>query len=181
MDSQITLGFTVAVWLALSLWALWHLYCWTILPNPTSKGMANELIRITQSLPIAIDASICDCGSGLGILVARLRAAGYTRAYGIEGSTLIWAISCLLAPWTRLPTRCLKWGRWQDLYKSADVLTFYISPKAMEYASWELQRVKKPLWVITHTFKLPGFEPNQVHWYRGLYVLPIYIYYIKPT
>ena len=162
-------------------WMLWQLYYWSILPNPSSKGVRSALIAALTQLPVGKECPVCECGAGIGLLVADLHAAGFRNSFGVEGSWIVWSSSRLLALWWRLPKVHLKWGWWQEHYQAAQLLIFYLSQQAMREAARELRGARRSYWVVSHTFMLPGFEPYKVYWYQGLYRVPIYIYYIQPA
>jgi hypothetical protein len=180
-ETQFSLVFCMIGFVLFCIWLLWHIYHWTILPNPTPKGLRRQLVRVLSQLSVPEEAVICDCGSGLGLLVAHLQKSGFKNTFGAEGSRIVWALSNVILLIRRLPLSYSIHKPWQKVYLEADVLFFYISPRAMSEAVILLNSSNFSGIIITHTFALTGFKPQVVYWYEGMYRIPIYIYQLSKS
>jgi hypothetical protein len=133
-------------------------------PVPTSRRVRSEIEAL---LPSEVEGHVYELGCGWGGLLARLRRYG---AVGVELSPLPALISAFRGPVI-----------WRDLFevelRDAELVVCYLYRGGMERLAKKLEReLPEGAVVITHTFALPGWEPEEVRIATDLYRTPVYRY-----
>lgn len=172
----------VILFLVMSTWALWHLWRWSIFPNPSSFNVLQKVQELLQSVNPTKKGRLIDCGSGLGVSLYFWKKQGYGDVIGFEGSCLIsflaklWLFMCGMVP------SMVQRGDWLNRWRpqSGDTLFFYVSPRVMRQAGEFFKNYEGSLdvWIISHTFALPNYFPVKTTLSYGLYTTPIYLYHI---
>jgi hypothetical protein len=137
-------------------------------PVPTSRRVLREIEAL---LPSRVEGLTYELGCGWGGLLARLRRFG---AIGVELSPLPVLVSSFRGRVVR-----------QDLFevelREAGLVVCYLYRGGMERLARKLEReLPEGAIVITHTFALPGWEPEEVRIATDLYRTPVYRYHHVP-
>lgn len=148
-------------------------------PTPTSPKV---LARLVVALPSLGPGTIYELGSGWGGVAVRL-ARHYPDhpVVAIEASPL----PCFVAAarrWLFGPKNLyVRFGSfWNQPLHDAVAVLAYLQTGTMEKLRPKLEAELKPgTTVITHTFRVPGWEPFMVYDTSDLYGTPIYLYEIE--
>ena len=147
-----------------------------ISPMPsTSKVMT----AVEQALPKEIKGKVYELGCGFGALavrIASLHPEGQVHAY--EVSPIPWLVTFLRQKLYKQPNMTL---HWDDFFRidlgDATVVFCYLFPGAMERLQKKFEKELKPgTLVISNTFAIPGWEPEQVIKVPDLYRTKVYVY-----
>lgn len=138
---------------------------------PSSSRVIKNMISLAKIMPGEI---VFDLGSGDGrILIAAAKAGAMAQG---------WEIHPLLIGLTRLKVWWLKLGEkvkvvcgnfWQIDWQEADVIMVYLIPHRMsEFKEKLLREVRPGTRVVSHAFKVPGWEPEAQLGQVRLYIVP---------
>jgi hypothetical protein len=153
---------------------------WTTLrvgisPMPSSGQARRAMLAAAAGAP---QGTIVDLGSGWGTLaIACARAWPERTVIGYELSWLPWLVSMLFKHLLRLPNLEL---RREDFFhadlRHAAVLLCYLFPRGMQELAHKLRSEAAHPLVISNTFALPSFEPDEVVQLHDLYRTRIFLY-----
>ena len=155
---------------------------WTTLragisPLPSSRKATRAILDL---IPESTGQCMVELGSGWGGLARALacrRPEADIVAY--ELSFLPWLWSMGIARLTR--QQRVEFVR-NDFFDTelgeADVVLCYLFPGAMERLSERLNELKVGSVVISNTFRLPGWEPDEIIELDDLYRTPVYRYVV---
>lgn len=164
--------FFLAGMFSIVLWSWWN----GISPMPTSPKAKRCLLSV---LPQKIEGNVVELGSGWGTLLFPLaRKYPHCRVSGYETSPLpfFWTKSLfLLKP---SPNLFLYRKDFFDISLEDNALIVcYLYPGAMRRLKDKFEKELKPgTWVISNTFAIPGWQPQQVAEINDLYFTKIYVY-----
>ena len=146
---------------------------------PTGLRVQRTILKVlTES---KVDGIICELGSGWGTLALGIaRAYPDCRVVGFENSPVPFWVSQVLC--RIMPTPNMKVER-RDFYdiplRDVDLVICYLYSGAMERLREKFEvELESGTSVISHTFAIPGWEPEQVIAVRDLYRTKIYVYRI---
>lgn len=146
------------VWLAPLglLLLLYPLNTWRDAPLfPTPDSALDGLSRL---VPLPLQASVLDAGSGLGAgLVALRRSYPEARLHGLEWSWPLVAASRLRCPWARIDRADI----WAADWSAHDLVYLFQRPESMARA-WDKVCRELPAgrWLVSLEFRVPDVEPE---------------------
>lgn len=146
-----------------------------ISPTPTSPKVIKKLRRLWPEL---VSGEIHELGSGWGNLLPVLRNQyPHHLIIAHERSPVPRFCSIMLS--YILKTRAIISNT--DLFSSdlskASLVICYLYPEAMSILSKQFKTIlPKQCWIISHTFRLPGWTPVKTLQAGDLYRTPIYLY-----
>lgn len=147
-----------------------------ISPMPSSRKACKA---IASAIPTNTHGQIIDLGSGWGNVVFSL-AQSFPQAEikGIELSPIPWAVSRLGAFFSGSSNLEIKRGNFRDVkLDNAEVVVCYLFPDGMTYLKTKFENELKPEAVIvSNTFRLAGWEPEEVITLNDIHQTPIYRY-----
>jgi methylase of polypeptide subunit release factors len=153
---------------------------WTTLwvgisPMPSSGQACRAMLAAAARSP---QGTIVDVGSGWGTLAIRCARAWPERAViGYELSWVPWLVSMLFKHLLQLHNLEL---RRQDFLQAdlgrADLLLCYLFPRGMQDLAHKLRGEGMHPLVVSNTFALPSFEPDELIQLPDLYRTRIYVY-----
>lgn len=137
---------------------------------PTRKKDTDKAIDLLKPHDVFVDL-----GSGDGRLV-RAAAAKGNRAYGIELSPIIAAISWFVIRPVHRRAKIIVGNYWhKQLPDDTTVVFVFLASSYMQklrgHLEKEARRLKRPLRLISYGFELPGYEP--IHQDKALLVYEI--------
>jgi hypothetical protein len=155
---------------------VWGTYKYGISPMPTSKKVKEALFN---TLPKQVDGAIYELGAGWGSLAFPL-ADKYPNHHVI-------AYEAALIPYLFCHIRLLFFSRpnleiyrsdfFQESLKGAGLIVCYLYPDAMRKLQKKFKDELQPgTWIVSHTFALPHWSPENVVKVNDLYQTPIYFY-----
>jgi len=147
-----------------------------ISPMPTTPKVARAL---QSMLPTLDTGPIVELGSGWGHLALRLaRHYPELEVIGYETSPVPYYYSCLLGFITgQKNLRFIRKDFFNVPLDKARLVVCYLYPAAMEKLKNKLENeAQKGLFVLTHTFSLPGWQPVKTSSVDDLYSTKIYLY-----
>lgn len=155
---------------------------WTIRngisPMPTSSKVKKSLFG---KLPNPVEGTVYELGSGWGTLLMPLgKIYASNSVVGIESSPVPYWVSKIWLSLAREPNVKVKRRDFfsEDLSEGGLVVC-YLYPGAMPRLQAKLEKELKPgTWVISHTFAIPGWKPEETHFVDDLYHTKIYIYVV---
>lgn len=173
-----TLAFLVdGIFLAFAVGALVFYVCmifgfWGGAPFvPSSHKVVRDMIALAR---IQEDENVYDLGSGDGrILIAAARAGGLARGWEIH-PMLVW-LTRLKAWWCGVGERVRVEPKsyWPVNLKNANVIMVYLITSRMQELKEKLMREVRPgTRIVSHDFKVPGWEPYAVQGNVRLYLVP---------
>lgn len=141
---------------------------------PSSPRVVKDMVSLARIKPGEI---VFDLGSGDGrILIAAAQAGALAQG---------WEIHPLLVGLTRLKVWWLKLGQrvevdygnfWQADLKEADVIMVYlITHRMLELKEKLIREAKQGARVVSHAFKVPGWEPESQLGEARLYLVPRFV------
>ncbi|MEE2755230.1 MAG: class I SAM-dependent methyltransferase [Myxococcota bacterium] len=152
-----------------------------ISPMPSSARVIRKVCSLSTELS---PESIYELGSGWGGLAMALAKKNSTSTVtGYELSTLPWLVSKVRnrlygAENLTLIRKDFMAANLTD----ADLIICYLYPEAMTKLAHHLKtQLTGEIKVITHTFRLPGFQPKTTETLADLYRTPIYLYELKAS
>lgn len=175
-SSLLPLLFIIGVPLCLSIsivvWAIKN----GIGPMPTSPKQKRCLLAF---LPTDVSGNVLDLGSGWGTLAISLaRKLPACRVFGYESSPVPYFVSRVFQFFLRYPN--LRFFR-KDILDAplveVSLIVCYLYPAAMKRLKVKLERELRPgAVVITNTFAIPGWSPQNVTVTNDIYRSKIYLY-----
>lgn len=148
-----------------------------ISPMPSSPQAIREILALIPSyLP---SGTIYELGSGWGTLAIPLaRRLPNQEVCGLESSWIPFAISSVLGKISSLPNlqfHCKDF--FSHSLADASLVVCYLYPGAMKRLKGKFEKeLKSGVWVISHTFAVPGWEPYAVRELNDIYRTRIYLY-----
>lgn len=138
---------------------------------PSSARVVKDMISLAKIMPGEI---VFDLGSGDGrILIAAAQAGAMAQG---------WEIHPLLVGLTQLKVWWLKLGEkvkvcrnnfWKADWSNAKVIMVYLIPHRMsEFKDKLLREVRPGTRIVSHAFKVPGWEPEAQLGQVRLYIVP---------
>lgn len=161
---------------------LWRTWRNETPPMPTSPRVADALLGSIGHLPAG--STIYELGSGWGTLARPLaRRFPHCRVMAIENSPLPIMVSRLVNRLHPCPNLSHRRADFYDLsLEPADMIVCYLCTGAMRRLREKFNRELRPgSRVITHTFSVPGWIPEQTIRAGDLYRTPIYHYHQPAT
>lgn len=166
-----------SIFLALAVGALVFYICmvfgfWRGAPFvPSSHKVVRDMITLAQ---IQKGERVYDLGSGDGrILIAAARVGAVARGWEIH-PMLVW-LTRLKAWWNGVGARVRVEAKsyWSADWKDADVIMVYLITSRMREFKNKLTLETQPgTRVVSHEFKIPGWEPVAVKGNVWLYIVP---------
>lgn len=150
-----------------------------ISPMPTSPKVKRRLLEI---LPQQVRGPVFELGSGWGSLALSLaRHYPLLPVTGYETSPLPFYVSRLRAWMAQLPgLRLCRADFFAQPLGEAALVVCYLYPGAMLKLKSKFQHELQPgTWVISHTFAIPGWQPQAVYEVEDLYRTKIYVYLVS--
>lgn len=147
-----------------------------ISPMPTTPSAKHTLF---SALPKLEKGTIYELGAGWGTLAIPLaKHFPQCSVVGIESSPVPFFISTLYRAFHRLPNLVLKRKDFftEDL-ANASLVVCYLYPDAMRRLKDKLiQELPPGTWVVSNTFAIPGWEPENVENVDDFFGSKIYTY-----
>lgn len=144
-------------------------YSWKlgISPMPSTSQAKKAIYSL---LPMEVEGTVYELGAGWGDILMEL-VSRYPKVVGYELSPLPWAVAQLRTK------KCLRRDFFEADLRDAGLIVCYLYPGAMRRLQEKFEKELKPgTWVISNTFRIPGWEPKQVIKLRDLYNTPVYLY-----
>ncbi|MEE2749909.1 MAG: class I SAM-dependent methyltransferase [Myxococcota bacterium] len=172
MVELLVLGLALGVMLSV----LWGTVRTGISPMPSSAHAREAMLGL---LPESVEGSILELGSGWGGMACCL-AKRHPQApvEGYELSVVPWVFSALRQRASGLKNLSVHRADFRSAdFSGASVLVCYLHPEGMKRLAEALEeRLPPGLVLISNTFALPGFEPQEVLVLDDLYSTRIYSY-----
>ncbi|WP_263079311.1 hypothetical protein [Endozoicomonas sp. Mp262] len=146
-----------------------------ITPTPTSPKVKQSLKSI---LPTPVHGEIHELGCGWGTLLPLLlKTYPNNNILAYERSFLPRSIAKLIGHFYYPSIKITKQDFFQADLSKAGLIVCYLYPKAMEkLASHFKNTLPDDCWVISHTFRIPGWHPVKTLKANDLYKTPLYLY-----
>jgi len=147
-----------------------------ISPMPSSRKAQQAII---SAIPENTEGLIFDLGSGWGNVIFPLaQSFPLATIRGIEISLIPWAVSQIRASLSGPSNLNIERGNFQDIsLESAEVVVCYLFPEGMTSLEAKFQKELKPnTLIISNTFRLAGWEPEEVITLYDIHQTPIYRY-----
>ena len=147
-----------------------------ISPMPSSRKAQQAII---SAIPQNTEDLIFDLGSGWGNVIFPLaQSFPLATIRGIEISLIPWAVSQIRASLSGPSNLNIERGNFQDIsLESAEVVVCYLFPEGMTSLEAKFQKELKPnTLIISNTFRLAGWEPEEVITLYDIHQTPIYRY-----
>lgn len=139
-------------------------------PTPTSRRVSQVL---KKALPGRINGDIVELGCGWGTLLPILKQQyPRNRIIAFERSPVpaLWATLTTGIPITRNDFFTADLGH-------PGLIVCYLYPGAMKRLEEEvIPGLPEGCWILTHTFRLPGWQPVKTLYGDDLYKTPVYLY-----
>jgi len=148
-----------------------------ISPMPTSPKVKRQLLHILSQNEI--QGTICELGSGWGTLAFALaRRFPKCRIIAYENSLVPYIYSQIYKLVIKTENLHIKQENFFNaLLSEADVIVCYLSPNIMACLQPKLEsELRQGTLVLTNTFALPSWIPQQTVEVEDLYGTKIYIY-----
>lgn len=161
------------MWTALSI--IYWSYRLGITPTPTSLSVKKSLLTL---IPQQIYGEIHELGSGWGHLLPAINKKCPNNPLNAhERSPIPRWFSQILTRLLKIPVSITSQDIFEaDLSKSGLVFC-YLYPGAMKKLSTHFNStLPENCWIISHTFRLPGWTPVKIIQADDLYNTPIYLY-----
>lgn len=147
-------------------------------PTPTSPKVLKAFFDI---LPKEIEGTVYELGAGIGTLAFPL-ADRYPKArvIAVEVSPLPWLFMTIKQFFVQKKNLEI---RRKDFFKlsleESRLIVCYLYPGAMKELEEKIQKECKQVFIATHTFAMPSWEPIQKSFAQDIYRTPIYLYEVK--
>jgi len=136
---------------------------------------------IESTLPEDIQGKVYELGCGWGALAFRL-ASLYpeSEVMAYEVSPIPWLYTEIMRRVYRIPNITLYWKDFfRDSLSDAGLVVCYLYPGAMERLKKKFEKELAPgTLVISNSFAIPGWEPEQVIKVSDFYRSKVYVYRI---
>lgn len=144
-----------------------------ISPMPTSMKVRNNLL---MHMPQLQQGKIVDLGSGWGNLLFPLsRHYTHCEVIGYENSPLPYIFSSLMNHQSNV--KIVRGDFFEASLGDVDLIVCYLFPKGMHKLKSKLERELKPgTQIVTHTFAIPGWNPDKTVEVDDVYHTKIYVY-----
>ncbi len=150
-----------------------------ISPMPSSSKVKK---CIEEVLPDRVEGKVYELGCGWGALAFRL-ASLYPEAeiQAYEVSPMPWLYTYILQRIYRFSNMTLYWKDFYlDSLEDASLIVCYLYPGAMERLKKKFEEELKPgTLIVSNTFAIPGWEPEQVIKVNDFYRTKVYVYRSK--
>jgi hypothetical protein len=165
--------FFVLIGLILLLVCIWTLKN-GITPMPTSTKIKHIVL---QNLPEHLEGTIVDLGSAWGTLCFPLaKRYPHCQVIGYETSPIPYMVSRLVQLFVKRKNLTFKR---KDFFKEplskVTLAICYLYPTAMEKLKDKLEKEGR-VFVVSHTFRIPGWTPTKTIQVSDLYHTKIYFY-----
>lgn len=147
-----------------------------ISPMPSSRKAQKAII---SAIPHNTHGLIFDLGSGWGNVVFPLaRSFPLATIRGVELSPVPWAVSRIGASLFGYSNLDIQRGNFQDIsLDDAEVVVCYLFPDGMTSLKTKFEDELKPnTLIVSNTFRLAGWEPEEVITLNDVHQTPIYRY-----
>lgn len=155
---------------------MWTTVAVGISPMPSNNKARDVIMQLVET---AGDGAIVDLGSGWGSLIIPL-AMKYPgrQVLGYELSFVPWLTTVLISKLLHLKNLSVHRKNFlQADLSTASVLVCYLFPEGMKALEKKLVTEKAlPRYLISNTFALPSYEPEQTIRLNDMYRSPIYRY-----
>ncbi|HAA56431.1 MAG TPA: SAM-dependent methyltransferase [Myxococcales bacterium] len=147
-----------------------------ISPMPSSLAVTSVVVK---QLPVEVGQCCLEAGCGWGtLLFAMAKQHPDVRFVGVEASIFPYLFCVLRKMFTRTENVELCW---QDVFTypfgRVDVLVCYLFPAGMDTLKEKCEdELKQGAYVVSHTFRVPTWEPVDVVRLHDLYNTPVYTY-----
>jgi len=132
-----------------------------------------------EAIPAGFSGKIYDLGSGWGTLAISVsREFPGATIDGFENSIIPYLISELSLRILRIPNVAFHFKNFHKIgFQDADLILCYLYPGGMASLKPKLASELKPgTWIITNTFAISGWTPEQTRRTCDLYKSPVYVY-----
>ena len=149
-----------------------------ISPMPSSRKAQKAII---SAIPHNTQGLVFDLGSGWGNLVFPLaRSFPLATIRGVDLSFVPWAVSRIRASLMGPSNVGIQRGNLQDIsLDDAEVVVCYLFPDGMTSLKTKFEEELKPnTLVVSNTFRLAGWEPEEVITLNDIHQTPVYRYRI---
>jgi len=143
---------------------------------PSSRKAQEAII---SAIPQNTEGLIFDLGSGWGNVVFPLaRAFPLATICGIEVSPIPWTVSRIRASLFGPSNLDIQRGNFQDIsLEGVEIVICYLYPEGMTSLKTKFEEELKPnALIISNTFRLAGWEPEEVITLDDIHQTPIYRY-----
>ena len=147
-----------------------------ISPMPSSRKAQKAII---SAIPPNTHGLIIDLGSGWGNVAFSLaRSFPQATIRGVELSLVPWAVSRIRASLFGSSNLDIQRGDFQDIsLDDAEVVVCYLLPGGMASLKAKFEEELKPnTLIVSNTFRLAGWEPEEVITLNDIHQTPIYRY-----
>ena len=147
-----------------------------ISPMPSSRKAQKAII---SAIPPNTHGLIFDLGSGWGNVVFPLaRSFPLATIRGVELSLVPWAVSRIGASLFGSSNLDIQRGNFQDIsLDGAEVVVCFLCPGGMTSLKTKFEEELKPnTLIVSNTFRLAGWEPEEVITLNDIHQTPIYRY-----
>jgi len=175
--SAIVIVFTLAVMISIVLTSLRA----GISPMPSSRKAQKAII---SAIPPNTNGLIIDLGSGWGNVAFPLaRSFPQATVRGVELSLIPWAMSRIGAALWGPSNLDIGRGNFQDIpLEGAEVVICYLYPEAMTSLKTKFEEeLKSDTLIISNTFGIARWEPEEVITLNDIHQTPIYCYRVPPN
>ena len=147
-----------------------------ISPMPSSRKAQKAII---SAIPPNTHGLIFDLGSGWGNVIFSLaRSFPLATIRGVELSPVPWAVSRIRVSLFGPSNLNIQRGNFQDIsLEGAEVVVCYLFPDGMTSLKTKFEEELKPnTLIVSNTFRLAGWEPEEVITLNDIHQTPIYRY-----
>jgi trans-aconitate methyltransferase len=172
---------TIVFLLLLPLVALCSIVFWSIRngisPTPTSRKQKEVLLRAITANPAG---PVYDLGSGWGTLaIALAKRFPDCKIIGIENSPIPYIASRVVHFFYGFQNLRFKRANFMNVsFEDAAVIVCYLFPGGMRKLKPKLEMLQPGTIVISNTFSVPGWKPEQTFHAKDLYRSAVYVYCI---
>lgn len=150
-----------------------------ISPMPSSGKVRDELLRLLGELELQPGEGVAELGCGWGTLLFPIASRlPQCQVYAWERSWVPWAVTRLRLAFTRSQNIVLSREDFLDTaWGDVRVVVCYLYPGAMERLKPRFsESLPVGSWVVSNTFRVPGWTPVKVVRLQDLYATQIYVY-----
>lgn len=165
--------------LALLVTALAHLFL-RVPYVPTPHAVCAAMV---QAAKLQKGETVLDLGCGdARLLMHAAKAEPTIRAIGCEVVPTVWILGYIRSLFSRPRVTVRLRSALKETVEEADVLLIYLTPPILRKLMPKFDReLKKGCRIVSHAFKLPGLEPDEVIPVKRSVLGPsnVYVYYWK--